>query len=87
VAQLPIGSPQPLAEPAIERVQNFALPTSHDGERPFLTDDEIVRRLGGVEALLRSIIRTSQERPFVAVGQAADDLHRLVRDLMPETTL
>lgn len=52
--------------------------------RPFLTDPEIVRRLADVEALLRSIIRTGQDRPFVLVGRAADELHRLSTDLIPE---
>jgi hypothetical protein len=52
--------------------------------RPFITDPEIVRRLEEVEALLRSIIRNGEERPFVAVGRAADDLHRLAVDLTPE---
>jgi hypothetical protein len=53
---------------------------------PFLTDDEIVRRLEAVEAALRSIIRDGRDRPFTEVGHAADDLHRLVRDLLPEAT-
>lgn len=54
-------------------------------EQPFLTDPEIVRRLGEVEARLRSIIREGHDRPFVEVGQAADELHRLAADLMPES--
>jgi hypothetical protein len=52
--------------------------------KPFLTDPEIVRRLEAVEAALRSIIRTSQERPFVAVGRAADEVHRLAVGLSPD---
>ncbi len=43
------------------------------------------RRVEAVELLLRSIIRDGQERPYVAVGQAADDLRRLAKDLMPES--
>ncbi len=53
--------------------------------KPFLTDAEITRRVEAVELLLRSIIRDGQERPYVAVGQAADDLRRLAKDLMPES--
>jgi hypothetical protein len=53
-------------------------------ERPFLTDPEIVRRLEAVESALRSIVRNGQDRPFPEVGRAADDLHRLARDLVPE---
>jgi hypothetical protein len=54
-------------------------------EQPFLTDPEIVRRVGEVEALLRLVVRDGQDRPFVAVGRAADELHRLAADLMPES--
>lgn len=56
----------------------------HAIEQPFLTDPEIVRRLEEVEARLRLIICSGQERPFVAVGRAADDLHRLAVELLPE---
>jgi hypothetical protein len=54
--------------------------------KPFLTDLEIVRRVEEVESALRSIIRSGHDRPFLAVGQAADELHRLAVDLAPETT-
>ena len=58
---------------------------SHHGAATlFLTDPEIVRRIEAVETALRSIIRNGADRPFVAVGQAADDLRRLAQDIVPE---
>ncbi len=71
------------------RLDQRAMPSDeshHDLGRPFLTDDEIVRRLKEVEAALRSIIRDGRDRPFTEVGHAADDLHRLAMDLAPEAT-
>jgi hypothetical protein len=50
--------------------------------KPFLTDDAIVRRLEEIEKALRAIADGRGDR--TAVGQAADDLHRLAMDLMPE---
>lgn len=58
---------------------------SHGDAKPFLTDAAIASRLAEVEAALRAVICDSQERPYVVVGQAADDLRRLAKDLMPES--
>jgi hypothetical protein len=47
-----------------------------------MTGPEIVVRIEAVEALLRATIREGRDRPFVAIGRGADDLHRLAVDLL-----